>query len=165
LSASRSEGLKNESSSATPRLLEELPAGIIPGLELPSLTHIADRLTVQRYEASQRQFEKALALMHGEQTDMPNAVKEAIAAVESLSLRVSGLSSGTLGDCIKELKRQEKLSPPLGKVLEGLWGYSSEEPGVRHGKIAAPSAPTAEAHFAVNLAASAILYLLDLDAT
>jgi len=103
--------------------------------------------------------------MHGEQPDMPNAVKEAIAAVESLSLRISGLSSGTMGDCFKELKRQGKLSPPLGKVLEGLWGYSSEEPGVRHGKIAVPSVSAAEARFAINLAASAILYLLDLDAT
>jgi len=151
--------------SATPRLLEELPAGVLPGLERPSLTHIADRLTAPRYEASQRQFVKALAFMHGEQPDMPNAVKEAVAAVESLSLKISGLGSGTLGDCIKELKRQGRLSPPLGKVLEGLWGYSSEEPGVRHGKIAVPSVPAAEAYFAVNLAASAILYLLDLDAT
>ena len=84
-------------------------------------------------------------------------------AVESLAMLVTGRNKGTLGDCIKDLRLRGDLSSPLDRVFEALWGYASEEPGVRHGKPSPPSLVERDATLVVNLAASAVLFLLDLD--
>lgn len=117
-----------------------------------------------RYRAARLLVGKAVDFYTAERPDMENAAKEAIAALESLALVVTGLSSGTLGACIKELKGKGLVPPALAKALEAVWGYGSEEHGVRHGKRLASSVDPKEARFALNLAAAAILYLLDLDA-
>lgn len=55
-------------------------------------------------------------------------------------------------------------TPPLDKILEGVWGFGSGEPGVRHGGRSLPDLSDAEAALAINGAAAVIHYLLELDA-
>lgn len=149
--------------TATSKLLADFPTGAFPGSERPILERIADRLAAPRYESARAHFDRAHEFHQTTPADLPNAVKEAVAAVESLALKVLGLTSGTLGDCIKELRRRGLVPPPLDKPFEALWGYASEQPGVRHGKPTKANVPPAEALFMLNMAAAAILYLLELD--
>src|SRR5438876_8328144 len=69
----------------------------------------------------------------------------------------------TLGDIIKLLKRRGDLDPAIGKTLEGLWGYTSNAPGVRHGGTVAPTITEREARWVVDMSQAALQFLLELD--
>lgn len=145
------------------RLLRDVPSGAFPGLERPILPRVANLLSAPRYAAAKKHFTRAMELLDQDSPDLANAVKEAASAVESMSLVVLDREKGTLGDCIKDLRGRGILKPPLLKALEALWGFASEEPGIRHGKTAAEDVPLGEATFALSLAGSAIVLLLELD--
>jgi hypothetical protein len=87
-------------------------------------------------------------------------VKEAICAVEGVARIVTGRPSQTLGDLIKELRSKGKLDGAIAKAFEGLWGFASSAPGVRHGS---GSIAEAEARLCVDMAKAAVTYLLTLD--
>jgi len=147
----------------TSRLLKDVPSGTFPGLDRPILPRVANLLTAPRYGAARKHFTRAMELLDQESPDLANAVKEAVSSVESLSLVVLGREKGTLGDCIKEFRGRGLVKPQLLKALEALWGFASEEPGIRHGKSIAEDVDRAEATFALSLAGSAIPLLLQLD--
>lgn len=147
----------------TSKLIGDVPSGAFPGLARPLLPRIVDRLGAPRYSAAKQHFGRALELFDGSPPDYANAIKEAVAAVESVGLLVTGKEKGTLGDVIKDLRHSGRLKPQLAKALESLWGYSSEEPGVRHGKTDAPDVNASEAAFMLSLAGSGLLLLLEMD--
>lgn len=64
--------------------------------------------------------------------DYRNSIKEAISAVESFVARVLGEKSGTLGQLIKKLESEIDLHPALKKAFSSLYGYTSDEGGIRH---------------------------------
>ncbi len=66
--------------------------------------------------------------------DYPNSIKESISAVESLVKSTLGTEKGTLGDLLKELERRTPLHPAYKSALSSLYGYTSDEGGIRHGK-------------------------------
>jgi hypothetical protein len=124
---------------------------------------VQSKLGAPRYAASVEHFSKATAFLTERSQDFANSAKEATMAVESLAMLVTRRNKGTLGDCIKDLRARGDLSSPLDRAFEALWAYASEEPGVRHGKPSPPSLAERDATLVVNLAASMILFLLDLD--
>lgn len=80
-------------------------------------------------------IEKALALLSDRQSpDYRNSIKESISAVESLCRIVSGDSKATLGEALSTIEKQQKvaLHPALRKAFEALYGYTSDEQGIRH---------------------------------
>jgi hypothetical protein len=145
------------------KLIQDLPAGRIPGLERSPVVQVQAKLGAPRYAAAPEHLSKAIAFLTGPSQDLANSAKEATLAAESLAMLVTGRTNGTLGDCIKDLRTRADLSGPLDRAFEALWGYASEEPGVRHGKPSPPSLAERDVTLVVNLAASAILFLLDLD--
>ena len=69
--------------------------------------------------------------------------------------------AATLGELIKQLKGRQDLDSALLKALEGVWGYTSNAPGVRHGGT--PDLDVAQAQITLDLARSSIHYLLRAD--
>ena len=62
-----------------------------------------------------------------------DAVRESIHAVESVAKVISGQESVTLGPAIKELKDQQLLTHgALAEGFKNLYGYTSDEKGIRH---------------------------------
>jgi hypothetical protein len=120
-------------------------------------------LASPRYAAPAKHWVKVKGFLSRPDPDHENAVKEAISAVEGLAKIVTGDDGATLGESIKALRRDGKLHPALAKALEGLWGFASEAPGVRHGAGKLGSARESELRFAVNTARAAACMLLDLD--
>jgi len=59
--------------------------------------------------------------------DYRNSIKESISAVESLVQKTLG-KDGTLGNLIKKLD----LHPALQSAFSSLYGYTSDEDGIRH---------------------------------
>ncbi len=76
---------------------------------------------------------RALELLSDRNTpDYRNSVKESISAVESLVATVVGAEKGTLGQLIKKLEQEIDLHPALKTAFSSLYGYTSDEGGIRH---------------------------------
>lgn len=63
--------------------------------------------------------------------DYRNSIKESISSVESLVQIILG-KKGTLGSLIKKLEVDIGLHPALVKAFDHLYGYTSDESGIRH---------------------------------
>ncbi|MCC5880997.1 MAG: hypothetical protein JJU03_14025 [Idiomarina sp.] len=75
---------------------------------------------------------RALELLSSrEKPDYRNSIKESVCAVESLVSLVLG-SKGTLGQLIKKLEDEINLHPALKTAFSSLYGYTSDEGGIRH---------------------------------
>jgi AbiJ N-terminal domain 4 len=75
---------------------------------------------------------RALELLSDRQKpDYRNSIKESISAVESLVSITLG-QKGTLGQLIKKLEKEIGLHPALQSAFSNLYGYTSDEAGIRH---------------------------------
>jgi hypothetical protein len=70
-------------------------------------------------------------LSNREKPDYRNSIKESISAIESLAAIALG-EKATLGQLTKKLEEKTGLHPALGKALSNLYGYTSDEDGIRH---------------------------------
>lgn len=64
--------------------------------------------------------------------DYRNSVKESISAVESLARSVLDSDKATLPSLLAKLEEKVGMHPALKKSLAHLYGYTSDEEGVRH---------------------------------
>ncbi len=64
--------------------------------------------------------------------DYRNSIKESISAVESLVIKVVGTNKGTLGQLLKKLENEIGLHPAIKTAYSNLYGYTSDEGGIRH---------------------------------
>ena len=64
--------------------------------------------------------------------DYRNSTKESISAVESFVGLTLGAEKGTLGQLIKKLEDEIGLHPALKTAFSNLYGYTSDEGGIRH---------------------------------
>jgi hypothetical protein len=124
---------------------------------------IAALLSPPRYAGPAAHWQKADEFARGDQRDLPNAAKEAICAVEGLARIVTGAHTDTLGELIKKLKTSHNVKPAMAKTLEGLWGFTSNSPGVRHGGATPATIDEGEARYVVDGCEAAIRFLLTLD--
>ena len=93
--------------------------------------------------------------------DCRNAVKEAISAVESMANIVAGTSGCTLGDALKTIEKKKVvgLHPALNKAWQQIYGYASDEGGVRHGLKGESSVDLADATYLVVTCSAFVTYL------
>jgi hypothetical protein len=66
------------------------------------------------------------------QPDYRNSIKESVSAVESLVAQVLGVKTGTLGQLIKKLETEIGLHSALKTAFSSLYGFTSDEGGIRH---------------------------------
>jgi|SRR5882724_8007822 len=121
---------------------------------------VAEQLRAPRYAVVHDGWTKAHDLLQQSPPDSSNAAKEAVGAVEQLARIVTASPEDTLGDCIKTLRATDRVQPPLLKGIEELWGWTSGEPGVRHGTGAITPV---EAQYVLTIAEAALLLLLSVD--
>ena len=120
-------------------------------------------LSAPRYDGPSMHWQKARDFSESDQPDYANAAKEAICAVEGLARIITVRHTDTLGELIKELKRNHSVNPAMAKTLEGLWGFTSNEPGVRHGSPGPATIGASEARYVLDSSEAAIRFLLTLD--
>ena len=66
------------------------------------------------------------------QSDWTGSIRESIHAVESVARQLDPKASATLGPALKSLERQGGLHPALKDAFSKLYGYTSDEQGIRH---------------------------------
>lgn len=131
--------------------------------QVSSGQHLLAQLQAPRYAGTREHWLKALDFAHGPKRDLANAAKEAVCAVEGMARLLAKDDSSTLGELVKSLKLSGKINPAVAKSLEALWGYTSNEPGVRHGSPTPPTIGEDETQFVLDSAHAALRLLLEQD--
>ena len=93
--------------------------------------------------------------------DWAGAVRESIHAVESVARRLDPAASRTLGPALNSLKKRGRLHPALRRAFSELYGYTSNEQGIRHSRLDQTKAGVGqdEAVFMLGACASFASYL------
>ena len=112
-------------------------------------------------DAVAEQLNKALlAFADREHPNYANSVKEAISAVESQCCILTGDPKASLGEALKKLESTGvKIHPALNKALHQLYGYTSDDPGIRHGSIETANVDAALAQFMLVTCSAFVNYL------
>ena len=92
--------------------------------------------------------------------DWSGSVRESIHAVESVAKRIAPEKAGTLGTALAMLEQQERLHGSLKKGFSALYGYASDEQGIRHALLDDESKVTQdEAIYMIGACAAFCSYL------
>lgn len=115
-----------------------------------------------QYSGVQQHLNQALKLMSDRQNpDYRNSIKESISAVEALAMQLLEDNSITLGKAIPRLRTKYELHPTLMESLNKLYGYSSDENGVRHGSPEESVLSYIDAKFMLVACTNFINYLIE----
>lgn len=79
--------------------------------------------------------------------DYRNSIKESICAVESLVAITLKCEKGTLGQLLKKLEERISLHAALKEAFSNLYGYTSDEGGIRHALMGAEKVDFNDAKF------------------
>ena len=94
--------------------------------------------------------------------DYENSIKESISAVEALCCIITGQKKATLGEAIKRLKDSGVyIHQSMVEAFSKLYGYTSNEPGIRHGSIDFTNAPAEDARYMLVSCSAFINYLIE----
>jgi len=137
------------------------------------LTPISDKVEVDEIEAAINQamdrgllgthehIRTALQLLGKKPTpDYRNAIKEAISAIESIVKQISGQKSPGLEGALKELSKHIEIHEALKSGFIKLYGYSSDEGGIRHPILDQPNVGFDEAKFMIVSCSAFVNYLI-----
>lgn len=91
--------------------------------------------------------------------DYRNSVKESISAVESAARVVSGKPKASLGDLLPILKKAGHLHPAQAEAFSKLYGYTSDEQGIRHAILDESRVDFADAKYMLVVCAAFVAYL------
>ncbi len=112
------------------------------------------------FSGVQKHLKRALEhLSNRDNPDYRNSIKESISAVESIAKIISDTPKATLADALKILGSKNQLHPSLKDSFLKLYGYTSDEGGIRHAMLDEPSLNAADAKFFLLSCTSFINYL------
>jgi hypothetical protein len=119
-----------------------------------------DEALGDKFDPARKHFRKAIQYTLGMHRDPENAIKEVTSAIESIG-RVLYPNTNTLGDVIKEMRRQNKWPSTLVAMIEKYYAYASSEPAIRHGGPVSSRVLLSDAEFCLHVGAAIIRYLVD----
>ncbi|MFG6111112.1 AbiJ-NTD4 domain-containing protein [Stenotrophomonas nematodicola] len=92
--------------------------------------------------------------------DYRNSIKESISAVESLAKSMTGDSQATLGAALGLIESQGKMHGALKKALSSLYGYASDESGIRHALLEESTLSFSDAKFMLVVCTAFVNYMI-----
>jgi hypothetical protein len=121
-------------------------------------TIFGDTVKDSELEVARLHFSKARKLRDAAEPDFENAVKEAVLSVESYLKTLTGEK-----DFKKALRRaiSAGVPRPVAALIEKLYAWRGDEPGVAHAATVLPDVEKPEADFACNQAMIINRYLRD----
>lgn len=110
-------------------------------------------------------MQKALSLYADiKSPDYEDSIKESISAVESMCCIITGMTGAgaTLGKALKKLKDNGvHIHSAMESAFSSLYGYTSDENGIRHGGIDFTNAPAEDAKFMLVSCSAFVNYLIE----
>ena len=106
-------------------------------------------------------LDRAVELLADRATpDYPNSIKESISAVESIVKKITG--EGTLGAGLGKLDAAGlAMHPALKAAWLKMYGWTSDDDGIRHGEIEAADADQALAKYVLVTCSAFVSYLIE----
>jgi len=103
-----------------------------------------------KFVGAQQHLQAAIALFSKKPNpDYRNSIKEAISAVEAIARVVTGNPKATLGEALKKIDERMVIHPALREAMNRLYGYTSDEGGIRHAMLEQSNIDEAEAKFMI----------------
>lgn len=139
------------------RFIDGLLAPITSEAEVAAVSEaIGDR----RFGGVDLHLSRALQLLADRKNpDYRNSIKEAISAVESMARHITGNPRATLGDALSSLSKDAKLHAALSGGFNKLYGYTSDEGGIRHAMLDEPHLTQADARYFLISCSAFVNYL------
>jgi AbiJ N-terminal domain 4 len=94
------------------------------------------------------------------QPDYRNSIKESISAVESAAKIITGQPKATLGDAVKVIDKEHSLHESFKSGISKLYGYTSDEGGIRHSLIEATNIDETDALYMLVSCSAFANYLI-----
>ena len=91
--------------------------------------------------------------------DYRNAIKEAVSAVESACRHITGDDSATVGKALDAIDDATPIHGAMKEAFKKLYGYASDEDGIRHAMLDEPNVGFDEAKFMVVACSALVNYL------
>lgn len=92
--------------------------------------------------------------------DYRNSIKEGISAVEGVVKLIEGARGGGLHAALEALSVRIELHPSLKAGLENLYGYTSDEGGIRHPILAESNVDETDARFMIVTCSAFVNFLI-----
>ncbi len=114
------------------------------------------------FKGADEQFEKAIKALNARpKPDVENCVKDAVSAIESVGRILIKDDKAVLSDIIKDMAKQEIIPKPLDEVIQKIYAYRGNEPGVAHGLVGESKVTIYEAEYVLAMSAATIIYLVN----
>lgn len=151
------------------KILEEECSGyrLVKGLITPITNKeeikVVEKASNTKYSAVNIHIDKAITLLSNrKQHDYENVIKEAISAVEAMCCIITEDKKTTLGGALKKLESKGiKLHKALQNAMSSLYGYASDEDGIRHGSIDFTGASSEDAKYMLVSCSAFVNYLIE----
>jgi AbiJ N-terminal domain 4 len=102
------------------------------------------------YVGAQQHLQTAISLFSKKpEPDYRNSIKEAISAVEAIARVITENPKATLGEALKKIEEKMTIHPALREAMSRLYGYTSDEGGIRHAMLEQSNIDEAEAKFMI----------------
>lgn len=159
-----------DESEAVNELLESHRAGyrfvggemvrITSELEIEAV-NLAVEARIDGLDPARKHLSRAIELFSERPTpDYRNTIKEAISAAESAACTVMGVRN--FDAAVKKMVTERTLHPAMQRAMSALFGYSSDEQGVRHGFTSAEDrVDYAEALFVLVTCSAFLSYIAE----
>jgi hypothetical protein len=92
--------------------------------------------------------------------DYRNSIKESISAIESLAKIISNNAKDSLGASLDKIKGKIKIHPALERGFKQIYGYTSDDDGIRHALIEESTCDFEDAKFMLISCSAFINYLI-----
>ena len=131
----------------------------------PSELSSIEKAEQTKFSSVNTHIQKAVELFSRRPSpDYENSIKESISAVEAMCSIITGTTgaNATLGNTIKKLKEHGvHIHPAMEKGFSSLYGYTSDENGIRHGGIDFTNAPAEDAKYMLVSCSAFVNYLIE----
>ncbi|HOE12291.1 MAG TPA: hypothetical protein PLQ35_09185 [bacterium] len=113
------------------------------------------------YQPVNGHLSKALGLLSDrENPDYSNSIKESISAIESMCRIISQKEKAKLSDALDIIEKEHHIHHALKSAFDKLYGYASDEGGIRHGAFGESEVGFDEAKFMLVSCLAFVNYLI-----
>jgi len=126
------------------------------------ISEIEEALNISKpFKAVSIHINSALALFSDKRSpDYRNSIKESISAVEAICKLITKKEKPDLGQALKILENKIGLHPALKKAFNNLYGYTSNDKGIRHALLEEAELYPEDAKFMLISCSAFVNYLV-----
>ena len=135
---------------------------ITPITSQEEISTIEEALNIPKpYKTVNIHIKTALTLFSDKKSpDYRNSIKESISAVESICKLITKKKNPTLSQALKIQKKEIGLHSALEKAFDSLYGYTSDEEGIRHSLLKEAKLYSEDAKFMLVSCSAFVNYLI-----